>query len=67
MQCLGGFLIMKNLHLNEYVTKKQFNKMGLKERINIVNSMLQEYDLKVINNHLGIDVDYLFWLFRYAL
>lgn len=58
---------MKNLSLNDYVTTKQFNKMCLNERVNIVNSMLREYDLKVISKHLGIDVDYLFWLFRYTL
>ena len=58
---------MNNLSLNDFATTKQFNKMCLNERVNIVNSMLQEYDLKVINKHLGIDVDYLFWLFRYTL
>lgn len=58
---------MKNLSLNDYVTIKQFNKMCLKERVNVVNTMLKEYDLKVINKHLEIDVDYLFWLFKYRL
>ena len=58
---------MKKSNLDNYVSIEQFNKMCLEERINIVNKMLKEYDIKFISKHLGIDIDYLFWLFKYKL
>lgn len=58
---------MNNLNLDEYVTTNQFNNMCLKERVDIVNEMLEYYDVKTISNCLGIDVGFLFWLFNYKL
>ena len=58
---------MNNLNLDEYVTANQFNNMFLKERVDVVNEMLEYYDVKTISNCLGIDVGFLFWLFNYRL
>lgn len=56
---------MKNFNLDNYVTIKGFNKMNLKERIDITNTMLKEYDLQIVNKHLGIDLDYFYYMFGY--
>lgn len=65
---IGGIItIMKKLNLDDYITIKKFNEISLKEKITIVNEMLTVYDIKIINQHLGLDLTYLFWAFNYKL
>lgn len=56
---------MKKFNLDSYITIRHFNKINLKERIDDVSKMLKEYDLRVINEYLGIDLDYFFYMLGY--